>query len=122
MLSHHGTESVCALNDICIFGKSAAEDLEARLNLEPPVENTDMSTEPLADPLALPEVVKQMGENGSSQSALDVPKLLIDKEGSLNVQPGKETASLMTVTEGTKVVPPAQLCQSVPCIGILVES
>jgi hypothetical protein len=31
-LSHHGTEAVCALNDVCVYGKSAAEDLEDRLS------------------------------------------------------------------------------------------
>ena len=34
MLSHYGTEAVCALNDVGVYGKSAAEDLEDRLNLE----------------------------------------------------------------------------------------
>ena len=30
-LNQHGTEPVCALNDLRVFGKSAAEDLEDRL-------------------------------------------------------------------------------------------
>lgn len=34
-LTHHGTEAVCALNDVRIFGKSAADDLEDQLALDP---------------------------------------------------------------------------------------
>ena len=38
-LSHHGMEAVCALNDVCVYGKSAAEDLEDRLSQENPTED-----------------------------------------------------------------------------------
>ncbi|KAK9858799.1 hypothetical protein WJX84_003694 [Apatococcus fuscideae] len=41
-LNQHGTEPVCALNDLRVFGKSAAEDLEDRLA-------GDMGSHPLAD-------------------------------------------------------------------------
>ena len=34
LLTHYGSEPVCALNDVCVYGKSAAEDLEDRLALE----------------------------------------------------------------------------------------
>ena len=34
MLTHYGSEPVCTLNDVCIHGKSAAEDLEDRLAME----------------------------------------------------------------------------------------
>lgn len=33
-LTHHGSEPVCTVNDIAIYGKSAAEDLEDRLRLD----------------------------------------------------------------------------------------
>ena len=33
-LSQYGAEAVCALNDVRIFGKSAADDLEDRLAME----------------------------------------------------------------------------------------
>lgn len=34
LLTHYGNEPVCALNDVCVYGKSAAEDLEDRLAME----------------------------------------------------------------------------------------
>lgn len=34
LLTHYGSEPVCALNDVRVYGKSAAEDLEDRLALE----------------------------------------------------------------------------------------
>ncbi|KAL0056086.1 hypothetical protein WJX82_007604 [Trebouxia sp. C0006] len=33
-LTHHGSEPMCALNDVLVFGKSAAEDLEDQLSDE----------------------------------------------------------------------------------------
>lgn len=33
-ITHHGSEPICALNDILVFGKSAAEDLEDQLSDE----------------------------------------------------------------------------------------
>ena len=33
-ITHHGSEPICALNDILVFGKSAAEDLEDQLSNE----------------------------------------------------------------------------------------
>lgn len=33
-LTHYGSEAVCALNDVRVYGKSAAEDLEDRLALD----------------------------------------------------------------------------------------
>ena len=33
-LTHHGSEPVCALNDVRVYGKSAADDLEDRLAME----------------------------------------------------------------------------------------
>ena len=34
LLTHYGNEPVCALNDVRVYGKSAAEDLEDRLAME----------------------------------------------------------------------------------------
>ncbi len=33
-ITHHGSEPICALNDVLVFGKSAAEDLEDQLSDE----------------------------------------------------------------------------------------
>ena len=33
-ISHHGSEPICALNDLLVFGKSAAQDLEDQLSDE----------------------------------------------------------------------------------------
>ena len=34
LLTHYGSEPVCTLNDVRVYGKSAAEDLEDRLAME----------------------------------------------------------------------------------------
>lgn len=34
-VSHYGSEPVCALNELSVFGKSAVEDLEVRCRLVP---------------------------------------------------------------------------------------
>lgn len=34
-VSHYGSEPVCALNELSVFGKSAVEDLEVCCRLEP---------------------------------------------------------------------------------------
>ena len=34
LITHYGSEPVCALNDVRVYGKSAAEDLEDRLAME----------------------------------------------------------------------------------------
>ena len=59
ILSHHGTEAVCALNDIRVYGKSAADDLEDQLAMDsvvpaksPPPEPS--SHAPISQPPALP--------------------------------------------------------------------
>ena len=55
LLSHYGSEPVCALNDIRIFGKSAADDLEDRLAVEHAQEHTAQpELVPVATPAALP--------------------------------------------------------------------
>lgn len=46
-LNQHGTEPVCALNDLRVFGKSAAEDLEDRLAGD--LGTRDLGTRSLAD-------------------------------------------------------------------------
>lgn len=38
LFTHHGGEAVCALNDVLVYGKSAADDLEDQLAMEAPVE------------------------------------------------------------------------------------
>ena len=50
-ISHHGTEAVCALNDIHVFGKSAADDLEDQLAMDPtfdPTTRPPLPTDPAA--------------------------------------------------------------------------
>ena len=56
-LSHYGAEPVCALNDVRILGKSAADDLEDRLAMEHAQEHAAQaeSRQPqAAEPLSLP--------------------------------------------------------------------
>ena len=48
-LSHHGMEAVCALNDVCVYGKSAAEDLEDRLSQENPAEESQEAVDFMED-------------------------------------------------------------------------
>ena len=55
MLSHYGTEAVCALNDVGVYGKSAAEDLEDRLNLEGPEALPEDEPQPLSLPALDPD-------------------------------------------------------------------
>lgn len=55
MLSHHGTEAVCALNDLCVYGKSAAEDLEDRLSSDPDLAEDPTLVESPIEPTALPD-------------------------------------------------------------------
>ena len=43
-LTHHGSEPVCALNDVRVYGKSAADDLEDRLAMETSQAYPDMAT------------------------------------------------------------------------------
>lgn len=104
VLSHHGTEAVCALNDVCVFGKSAAEDLEARLNLEPPAEDpTTAVAEPLIEMPALPEAPKPASDNSSSNDSAELS--LTPIEGAPKAQPGKGAPQAVTGNESTKVAP-----------------
>ena len=80
-LSHHGMEAVCALNDVCVYGKSAAEDLEDRLSQEPPtddpqeagaiLENEQLTATPVTLPKAgeLPDNAETGSEDRSTASA-----------------------------------------------------
>ena len=61
-LSHYGTESVCALNDVTVFGKSAAEDLEDRLSQEASTEAAEQSA------LLLEEGTKDLDESSNLSS------------------------------------------------------
>ena len=45
-ISHHGNEPICALNDVLVFGKSAAEDLEDQLNDEALLTEDDHPQQP----------------------------------------------------------------------------
>lgn len=50
--SHHGSEPICALNDILVFGKSAAEDLEDQLSDEALLTADEQSQHKAAEPEA----------------------------------------------------------------------
>ena len=52
-LSHHGTEAVCALNDVCVYGKSAAEDLEDRLAQEVPADEDQHASSLVDDAMSI---------------------------------------------------------------------
>ena len=60
-------EAVCALNDVCVYGKSAAEDLEDRLSQEAPTDNPQevaaiLDNEQLTlSPVPLPKVAELLG-------------------------------------------------------------
>lgn len=45
-ISHHGNEPICALNDVLVFGKSAAEDLEDQLSDEALLTEDDHAQQP----------------------------------------------------------------------------
>ena len=45
-ISHHGSEPICALNDVLVFGKSAAEDLEDQLSDEALLTRDDRPQQP----------------------------------------------------------------------------
>lgn len=49
-LTHHGSEPVCTINDIAVYGKSAAEDLEDRLGDD---EGDSQAEAPALDPALL---------------------------------------------------------------------
>lgn len=71
MLSHHGAEAVCALNDLCVFGKSAAEDLEDQLSSEPNIEedHTENTLENFIEPIAPQALEVKIQEPRSAEFA-----------------------------------------------------
>lgn len=89
ILNHHGTEAVCALNDVCVFGKSAAEDLEARLNLETPTDASPSVAGITATPETLTEVVADKG----------VKQLLVDSENGSTTAPAAARTVIPRVAE-----------------------
>ena len=73
--SHHGAEAVCAINDVHVFGKSAADDLEDQLAMDssrppvaadpsPPVTPQQIASDPVAPVAVLPS----RDANGSDAS------------------------------------------------------
>lgn len=65
MLSHHGTEAVCALNDLCVYGKSAAEDLEDRLSSDQELEEESKPVPILPIPAVPASLQEPFLDNGS---------------------------------------------------------
>ena len=53
LVSHHGSEPVCALNDVRVHGKSAVEDLEDRLAA--PDAEEEQEEEPVSEPAQEPD-------------------------------------------------------------------
>ena len=78
LISHHGNEPICALNDVLIFGKSAAEDLEDQLSDEALLTADDNPQQPdtALDPSAATD---------RPHAAVDVNKL--DKSAAGGPQP-----------------------------------
>ena len=72
MLSHYGSEAVCALNDVCVYGKSAAEDLEDRLVLETAIEElpTPAVIPPPLPPPAVPAVPPSLRTTVGEEASL----------------------------------------------------
>ncbi|DBB07989.1 TPA: hypothetical protein ACH3X3_009365 [Trebouxia sp. C0006] len=62
-LTHHGSEPMCALNDVLVFGKSAAEDLEDQLSDEALLTDAQDSGEAKASEAAAP-----INANGNTDS------------------------------------------------------
>lgn len=62
-LTHHGSEPMCALNDVLVFGKSAAEDLEDQLSDEALLTDAQDSGDAKASEAAAP-----INANGNTDS------------------------------------------------------
>lgn len=62
-LTHHGSEPMCALNDVLVFGKSAAEDLEDQLSDEALLTDAQDSADAKAS-----EAAAAINANGNTDS------------------------------------------------------
>lgn len=78
-LTHHGSEPICALNDVLVFGKSAAEDLEDQLNDEALLTEAEDSEDSKA--------AEQPSKATNTDSTSDVPAGQIDATSSSLVDP-----------------------------------
>lgn len=86
-LSHHGAEAVCALNDICVYGKSASEDLEDRLAQEAAAEGDPEADEALETAIDGEKSKHNMLLNDAGSLSLDIAN------GSLQSLAGSPTDS-----------------------------
>lgn len=114
-ISHYGTEPICALNDILVHGKSAAEDLEDQLSASSLLPEDDLQDDPKpqgpkdgsaehhqaqAAPDAAPTAVQDTKQasvqaDGAKAGLLMAENTANDSKslGSNNTQDGKEQAS-----------------------------
>lgn len=73
LLSHYGSEPVCALNDVRVYGKSAAEDLEDRLAMEAAADDDEAAAaEQQSSTEGLEQTQQQ--EGALPQLAIDEPQ------------------------------------------------
>jgi len=70
-LTHHGSEPMCALNDVLVFGKSAAEDLEDQLSDEALLTDAQDSADAKASEAAAPMNAK--GDTNSPAAQARTP-------------------------------------------------
>ena len=66
LLTHFGNEPVCALNDVRVYGKSAAEDLEDRLAMEAAADDDEAAAQEECSP---DEASAQDGSHEAQQQA-----------------------------------------------------
>ena len=103
-LTHYGSEPVCALNDVHIFGKSAVEDLEDRLAASdepdlaeqlPPVPLEQPALPAAAAPLPAEQQADQLPVAESESAAeLAGEALVEDGGGSQQAQAGSDAVQL----------------------------
>jgi len=70
-LTHHGSEPMCALNDVLVFGKSAAEDLEDQLSDEALLTDAQDSADAKASEAAAP--INANGDTDSQAAQASTP-------------------------------------------------
>ncbi|KAA6420457.1 MAG: Galactose-binding isoform 1 [Trebouxia sp. A1-2] len=69
-LTHHGSEPMCALNDVLVFGKSAAEDLEDQLSDEALLTDAHDSADAKASEAAAPISVNGNADSQAAQARI----------------------------------------------------
>lgn len=100
-LSHHGVEAVCALNDIRIFGRSAADDLEDQLAMDPSFDGT--TRPPQQAEASVPQPPPALPTEGASAST--------------PVQPATDNNSSAAYADPTMQPPPGSAVNATPAMA-----